>query len=179
MDNCKKRHLMRTVIGLYLLKSATHDHRKCWEWEKKRCKKANEDFIMDGYILGRITHIGNLAEGFAKEIVNRHKDLDMQDGNEELKIVRARIMDNLDRANCLAKDKSVCNLEEERYSKSLPPDFVYTWGGAWAIFLYLRDNYMKTLNNEKIRFDKLQKAIYKYHEFFLKDIMAIRGKVEF
>lgn len=180
MDSCKKRHLMRTVIGLSLLDSATKEHRKCWDWEKRRCKKENEEFVMDSYLIGRVTHAGNLARGFAEEIVNKYKDLDMQyDGVKELSIVKARIKDNLEKANCLAKDKRVCDIEEERNSKSLPPGFAYSWAGVWAIFIYLRDNYLKTINDENIKFEKLKKVVYKYHEFFLKDIMAMEGQVEF
>lgn len=179
MDKCKQRHILRTVIALYLLQSAAKEHKKCWAWERERCKKENEEFIMDSYLIGRITHAGNLAESFAEAIVKKNGDVDFYENPREIEIVKNRIKDSLERANCLAKDRRVCNVEEERKSKALPPGFVYTWASVWAIFVYLRDTYSKVLNDERVKFSKLRNTVYKYHEFFLKDIMAMGGEVEF
>lgn len=175
MDNSQKRHVIRTMTAICLMKKNVTEHRNTYEEEKERCKKENEDYIVDKYIVGRLTYIKNELSKVIDIFCYKFKDIDFMAENEKnINIVINRIYDEIAVENARSSGCQTLDINEEKKSPYLPKNFVDYWVAAWFSYRYLKNNFQKTLDRYGVDFKKIDNAMNKYEDYFIKDIMAIR-----
>ena len=166
LNNCKKRHIVRTLCALSIVQVNLKKHRNCYEDERKRCKKEKEECVFNSYILGQLTRSFTEAQAMVQKLLKDFENVEFKERNKDTASIINGIYEVLNR------DKEhLKSYKEECKSPSLPAGFVDSWLTSYYSFKYLLKNYMQTLVRCNLDVEKLKRSMDKYHDFFIKEIV--------
>lgn len=181
LNNSDKKFLNNLLIALVLLRKNVKEHRESYEYERKRCKDANEDFIVPADILGALTKSVNEIDKNIGIMESKLKDVDFRVGNQETKV--SKIIDEiynqikLENGRESKRGAVVVSVDEEKDTPWLPPLFLDRWLAAWFTYKYMFEKLGKTIKKMELDTKKMENAIKKYNKFFCKEILVIKGDV--
>lgn len=180
LNNCEKRYVDKLCTALCLLIKNASEHREAYEWERQRCKKAGEDFIVPKNVLGNLTRAVNETNKIVQEMIEKFDDVEFDTSHRCSRI--NRVIDNIYEQIDIEKAKDlkagvevVVDADAEKDSPWLPPLFCDKWICVWFTYKYIDDKLKPTLEKYGINIKKIKSAIESYHNFFIQEIMACRG----
>ena len=180
LNNCDKRYIDRLCTALCLLEKNANEHREAYEWERERCKKNNEDFVVPSYVLGTLTKLKNETYKVIEEMISKFDDVEFDTSHRCSRI--NRVIDNIYDQIEIEKAKDikagitvVVDVDAEKNSPFLPPLFCDKWVCVWFTYKYIDDKLNQTLTKYDLNFNKIKTLAESYHKFFVREIMACRG----
>ncbi len=172
MNNSEKRFVLRLMSALAVIQHNANVHRDCWEQERKRCNKDNEEFVMDKFLLGRSTLIRNQVQKLGEQ-------LDKQCSGE-LEINRSimsktidSIYDTITKENSKNQGTVAIDVEQYKQDNNLPKLFIDSWLCVYFGFKYILNELSKTVEKYNVDLSAVEVAINQYNKFFEKEILVV------
>ncbi len=174
MNNSQKRFVLRLMGALAIIEHNAKKHRKLWEQERERCKKDNEEFVMDRFLLGRSTLIGNIANKTGTYLEETCEGLSLEKNGSVINKALDDIYATVQKENIKNKNSAVCDIEKMKKEEHLPVGFIDSWICIWFSYKYIVNELKKTLERHGIDLSAMEIAIEQYNKFFMRDILVIR-----
>lgn len=171
MNNSEKRFVLRLMGAFAVIQHNAKKHREAWEIERNRCKKENEEFIMDKFLLGRSTFIANQMQKFGNYLDETCEGLVKDDAI--INKVLDSIYETISKENNKNKGKAVCDINKMKKEEHLPIGFIDSWICVWFAFKYIVAELKKTVDKHNIDLSAVETAINQYNKFFTKEILVI------
>lgn len=173
MNNSQIRFLSRLRGVLAIIECNAKEHRKIWEEEKKRCERENEEFVMNRFLLGRSTLIGNIAQKTGIYLKENFEGLGFGKNGVLLKKIIEDVYTTIDKENAKNKNCAVCDIDKMKKEEHLPVGFIDSWVCTWFAYKYMINELKKTIERYNIDLSAMDIAINQYNKFFMKEILVL------